>query len=60
MNLFPQPLKYTRSFLFIKTAFIALVFMSACKNSDDDVYEEPFPVFGTCKAVNPVGNLKSG
>src|SRR5690606_21877382 len=56
MNLFPQPLKYTRSFLFINISLIVLIFMSPCKN-DDDVVEEPFPVFGTCKAVNPVGNL---
>lgn len=59
MNLFPHLHKNTHSFLFIKTAIIALVLMSACKNSDDDILEEPFPVSGTCKAVNPVGNLTS-
>lgn len=54
MNHFPHIIKNARSFLFIKTAIIILV-MSACKNDDD--IEEPFPVFKTCKAVTPKGNL---
>lgn len=59
MNHFPHIIKNARSFLFIKTALIALVFMSACKNDDDDndIPKEPFPVFGTCKAVAPKGNF---
>lgn len=57
MNFFPHPLKNARSFLFIKPVIITLVILSACKNDNDDILPEPYPVFGTCEAVNTVGNL---
>lgn len=36
--------------------FLFSVVLFACKK-DDEVPEEDFPVFGTCKSVNPEGNL---
>ena len=58
MQTFYHLIKNARLFLLIKTVIITLFLMSSC-DSDDDTKEEPFPVFGTCKAVNPVGNLTS-
>ncbi|WP_445731105.1 hypothetical protein [Mariniflexile sp.] len=40
----------------IKTTMVLLILVSACKK-EDDILDEEFPVFGTCEAVNPKGNL---
>jgi hypothetical protein len=55
MNFFPQKIKKTRSVLFIKIATIAFVLVTGCDK--DEKIPEPYPMLGTCQAVNPVGKL---
>ncbi len=56
MDPFNHLIKNTRFFIFLKTVAILLVLMSACK-TDDDTIDEELPLFGTCEAVSPQGNI---
>lgn len=55
MNHFPQTIKKTRFVLFIKIVTLAFVLVTGCDK--DEKIPEPYPVFGTCKTVKPVGKL---